>query len=79
MKRQANWIVGVSDGKVHEYKIGDVTYFVSAEFDRSSQTNLRDRTKNSGQQSHTFDARSSIRYNGSGICVFGCREGGLMQ
>ena len=37
MKRQTNWIVGVSDGKVHEYKIGDVTYFVSAEFERSSQ------------------------------------------
>ena len=43
MKRQTNWIVGVSDGKDHEYKIGDVTYFVSAEFERSSQTNLRDR------------------------------------
>ena len=41
MKRQTNWIVGVSDGKVHEYKIGDVTYFVSAEFERSSQTNLQ--------------------------------------
>ena len=27
MKRQTNGIVGVSDGKVHEYKIGDVTYF----------------------------------------------------
>lgn len=45
MKRQTNWIVGVSDGKVHEYKIGDVTYFVSAEFERSSQTNLRDRVQ----------------------------------
>lgn len=45
MKRQTNWIVGVSYGKVHEYKIGDVTYFVSAEFERSSQTNLRDRVQ----------------------------------
>ena len=45
MKRQTKWIVGVSDGKVHEYKIGDVTYFVSAEFARSSQTNLRDRVQ----------------------------------
>lgn len=45
MKRQTNWIVGVSDGKVHEYKIGDVTYFVSAEFERSSQTDLRDRVQ----------------------------------
>lgn len=40
-----NWIVGVSDGKVHECKIGDVTYFVSAEFEGSSQTNLRDRVQ----------------------------------
>ena len=38
MKRQTNWIVGVSDGKVHEYKIGDVTYFVSAEFERVQRT-----------------------------------------
>lgn len=79
MKRQTNWIVGVSDGKVHEYKIGDVTYFVSAEFERSSQTNLRDRVQRTvvsnlipltpGQASDTIAAEY----------VFGCREGGLMQ
>ena len=45
MKRQTNWIVGVSDGKEHKYKIGDVTYFVSAEFEHNSQTNLRDRVQ----------------------------------
>lgn len=79
MKRQTNWIVGVSDGKVHEYKIGDVTYFVSAEFERSSQTNLRDRVQRTvvsnlipltpGQASDTIAAEY----------VFDCREGGLMQ
>ena len=72
MKRQTNWIVGVSDGKVHEYKIGDVTYFVSAEFERSSQTNLRDRVQRTigfvGLQKHINSgyafAERQIAHNG---------------
>ena len=58
---------------------GLVTYFVSAEFERSSQTNLRDRVQRTmvsnlipltpGQASDTIAAEY----------VFGCREGGLMQ
>ncbi|MEE1519132.1 MAG: hypothetical protein UGF91_04160 [Dialister invisus] len=74
MKRQTNWIVGVSDGKVHEYKIGDVTYFVSAEFERSSQTNLRDRVQRTvvsnlipltpGQASDTIAANMCVRLPG---------------
>ena len=32
MKNQTNWIVGISDGKAHEYKIGNVTFTVFSEF-----------------------------------------------
>ena len=33
MKKQTNWIVGISDGKAHEYKIGNVTFTVLSEFE----------------------------------------------
>lgn len=33
MKNQTNWIVGISDGKPHEYKIGNVTFTVFSEFE----------------------------------------------
>lgn len=32
MKNQTNWIVGISDGNPHEYKIGNVTFTVFSEF-----------------------------------------------
>ena len=32
MKNQTNWIVGISDGKTHKYKIGNVTFTVLSEF-----------------------------------------------
>ena len=32
MKNQTNWIVGISDGNLHEYKIGNVTFTVFSEF-----------------------------------------------
>lgn len=32
MKNQTNWIVGISDGNSHEYKIGNVTFTVLSEF-----------------------------------------------
>ena len=32
MNKRTNWIVGISDGKAHEYKIGNVTFTVLSEF-----------------------------------------------
>ena len=32
MKNQTNWIVGISDGNPHEYKIDNVTFTVLSEF-----------------------------------------------
>lgn len=32
MNKRTNWIVGISDGKAHEYKIGNVTFAVLSEF-----------------------------------------------
>ena len=32
MKNQTNWIVGISDGNSHEYKIGNGTFTVLSEF-----------------------------------------------
>lgn len=32
MKNQTNWIVGISDGNSHGYKIGNVTFTVLSEF-----------------------------------------------
>ena len=32
MNKRTNWIVGISDGKAHEYKIGNVTFTVFSEF-----------------------------------------------
>ena len=33
MNKRTNWIVGISDGKAHEYKIGNVTFTVLSEFE----------------------------------------------
>lgn len=33
MKNQTNWIVGITDGNAHEYKIGNVTFTVLSEFE----------------------------------------------
>ena len=33
MNKRTNWIVGISDGKTHEYKIGNVTFTVLSEFE----------------------------------------------
>ena len=33
MKNQTNWIVGISDGNSHGYKIGNVTFTVLSEFE----------------------------------------------
>ena len=32
MNKRTNWIVGISDGKAHEYKIGNVIFTVLSEF-----------------------------------------------
>ena len=39
MKKQTNWIVGISDGKAHEYKIGNVTFTVFSEFEPMKSEN----------------------------------------
>ena len=39
MKNQINWIVGISDGKAHEYKIGTVTFTVLSEFEPMKSEN----------------------------------------
>ena len=39
MKNQTNWIVGISDGKAHEYKIGNVTFTVFSEFEPMKSEN----------------------------------------
>ena len=33
MNKRTNWIVGISDGKTHKYKIGNVTFTVFSEFE----------------------------------------------
>ena len=39
MNNRTNWIVGISDGKAHEYKIGNVTYTVFSEFEPMKSEN----------------------------------------
>ena len=44
MKNQTNWIVGISDGNPHEYKIGNVTFTVLSEFQpKISGTTIKNR------------------------------------
>ena len=40
-----NFIVGLNQDEQRVYRIGDVTYYVSAKFERNSQKNLRDRVR----------------------------------
>ena len=39
MNKRTNWIVGISDGKAHEYKIGNVPFTVFSEFDPMKSEN----------------------------------------
>ena len=39
MNNRTNWIVGISDGKAHEYKIGNVTFTVFSEFEPMMSSN----------------------------------------
>lgn len=39
MNKRTNWIVGISDGKAHEYKIGNVTFTVFSEFEQMKSEN----------------------------------------
>ena len=39
MNKRTNWIVGISDGKAHEYKIGNVTFTVLSEFEPMKSEN----------------------------------------
>ena len=39
MNKRTNWIVGISDGKTHEYKIGNVTFTVFSEFEPMKSEN----------------------------------------
>ena len=39
IKKQTNSIVGISDGKAHEYKIGNVTFTVFSEFEPMKSEN----------------------------------------
>ncbi len=39
-----NWIIGISDGKPHEYKIGNVTFEVSSVFEPTkNKTTIKNR------------------------------------
>lgn len=39
MNKRTNWIVGISDGRAHEYKIGNVTLTVFSEFEPMKSEN----------------------------------------
>ena len=39
MNKRTNWIVGISDGKAHEYNIGNVTFTVVSEFEPMKSEN----------------------------------------
>ena len=54
MKNQTNWIVGISDGKAHEYKIGNVTFTVFSEFEPMKSENT---IKSSLENSITSDLK----------------------
>ena len=44
MNSKENWIVGISDSKPHQYKIGNVTFEVYSEFEPSkSEMTIRNR------------------------------------
>ena len=44
MKNSENWIVGISNGESHEYKIGNVTFEVISEFEPpQSNTTIKNR------------------------------------
>ena len=44
MKNNENWIVGISNGKPSEYKIGNVTFEVISEFEPpNSNTTIKNR------------------------------------
>ena len=48
MNKRTNWIVGISDGKTHEYKIGNVTFTVLSEFEPlKSENTIKSRFENS--------------------------------
>ena len=48
MNKRTNWIVGISDGKAHEYKIGNVTFTVFSEFEpMKSENTIKSRFENS--------------------------------
>ena len=48
MNKRTNWIVGISDGKAHEYKIGNVTFTVLSEFEPlKSENTIKSRFENS--------------------------------
>ena len=75
MNKRTNWIVGISDGKAHEYKIGNVTFTVLSEFEpMKSENTIKSRFEKSITSDFT-DLTDEIFEDT--ICVFGCREGGL--
>ena len=48
MNKRTNWIVGISDGKTHEYKIGNVTFTVFSEFEpMKSENTIKSRLEKS--------------------------------
>ena len=48
MNKRTNWIVCISDGKAHEYKIGNVTFTVLSEFEPlKSENTIKSRFENS--------------------------------
>ena len=50
MNKRTNWIVGISDGKAHEYKIGNVTFTVLSEFEpMKSENTIKSRFEKSIQ------------------------------
>lgn len=69
MKNQTNWIVGISDGNPHEYKIGNVKFTVFSEFEpKIVGTTIKNRFERSLSGDFTdltgeiFDAKMAEEY-----------------
>ena len=65
MNKRTNWIVGISDGKAHEYKIGNVTFTVLSEFEPMNiRRNTIKKSLSSGritERFHRFDQMQFYR------------------
>ena len=69
MNKRTNWIVGISDGKTHEYRIGNVTFTVFSEFEpMKSENTIKSRFEKSIKSDFTdltgeiFDGKMAEEY-----------------